>query len=177
MAAPFQNDLSSIFLAEREGLIRIAARITDSRADAEDIVQQVWLRLERVGEGTAIENGRAYLARLTRNLAIDQLRGRERRAALQGEIERLVTEADDAPGQERIVDSLVILSRVRAAADGLGEPTRTIFGLNRFGGLSHKAIATKLGISTTTVENHIRKALAVLAAARDGNPGAGGDLG
>jgi hypothetical protein len=65
-------------------------------------------------------------------------------------------------------DAARVLERVRAAAQDLPEPTRTIFRLNRFEGLSQQSIARQLGVSTTTVENHIRRALDALAAARDG---------
>jgi RNA polymerase sigma-70 factor (ECF subfamily) len=85
-----------------------------------------------------------------------------------GQILAMLSETDDAPGPDRITDSITILSRVRAAAQALPEPTRTIFRLNRFEGMSQRAIAEQLAISTTTVENHVRRALDALARARDG---------
>ncbi len=60
------------------------------------------------------------------------------------------------------------LQRVLDAAGHLPEPTRTIFRLNRLQGLTQAEIARRLGVSVTTVENHVRTALQRLAWARSG---------
>ena len=51
------------------------------------------------------------------------------------------------------------LQRVLDAAGHLPEPTRTIFRLNRLQGQTQAEIARRLGVSVTTVENHVRGAL------------------
>jgi RNA polymerase sigma factor (sigma-70 family) len=165
------TSLADLIAAERPTILRTAERITGNRADAEDVAQSLWLRVQGIEDEAAIAQPRAYLHRLIRNLSLDLLRTRHRRERLATEIEQLVSGIDEAPGQERIVGSLVLLRRVRAAAEALPEPTRTIFGLNRFERVTHREIARRLGISTTTVENHIRRALEVLASARDGSAG------
>jgi RNA polymerase sigma-70 factor (ECF subfamily) len=90
-----------------------------------------------------------------------------RRCEIEDEVQALLSEWDDSPGADRIVDSLLTLGRVKAAAQQLPEPTKSIFRLNRFEGLSQKAIAERMGLSTTSIENHIRRALDILACARD----------
>lgn len=160
--------LTSLILAERRALLRRVERLVDDPADAEEVVQSMWLKVQSVDDARPILSKRAYLFRLARNLALDFRRSQHRRGRLADEVQNILTESDDAPGQDRIVDSTQVLERVRAAALALPEPTRTIFRLNRFEGESQQAIARRLGISTTTVENHIRRALAALAGARDG---------
>lgn len=166
---PDRSPLADLIAAERLTILRSAERITGNRADAEDVAQSLYLRVHSLEDEAAIRQPRAYLRRLVRNLSLDLLRSRRRRERLAAEIEQLVSSIDDTPTQDRVVGSLVVLRRVRAAAEALPEPTRTIFRLNRFEQVTHREIAVRLGVSTTTVENHIRRALDVLAAARDGS--------
>jgi RNA polymerase sigma-70 factor (ECF subfamily) len=162
-------DLSSLMISERASLLMRVERIVGNRADAEEVTQTLWFRIQRVGDDPPILRKRAFLFRLAGNLALDLRRGRMRQTEVHAQVRALLMEEDDAPGPDRIVDSIVILGRVRAAAQALPEPTRTIFRLNRFEGLSQTAIAARQGISTTTVENHVRRALDLLAWARDGD--------
>lgn len=160
--------LASLIITERSALLRRVERLVDDPADAEEVVQSMWLKVQGVADDRPILSKRAYLFRLARNLALDMRRSQRRRGRLADEVQGILIERDEAPGQDRILDSTLVLERVRQAALALPEPTRTIFRLNRFEGETHKAIAQRLGISTTTVENHIRRALDALAAARDG---------
>ncbi|PNU02206.1 sigma-70 family RNA polymerase sigma factor [Novosphingobium guangzhouense] len=160
--------LSSLIIAERNALLRRAERLVGNPADAEEVVQSMWLKVQGLTDDQPILSKRAYLFRLARNLAFDMRRSQQRRGRLADDVQGILTESDDAPGQDRILDSARVLERVRQAALALPEPTRTIFRLNRFEGETHKGIARRLSISTTTVENHIRRALEALAAARDG---------
>ncbi|QFY11747.1 RNA polymerase sigma-70 factor [Nonomuraea phyllanthi] len=61
------------FEEHRSLLTGVAYRILGSVADAEDVVQEAWLRWSRVDE-TEVEDPRAYLVRVTSRLAIDRLR-------------------------------------------------------------------------------------------------------
>jgi RNA polymerase sigma-70 factor (ECF subfamily) len=161
-------ELTQLMMTERSTLVRSVERILGNRSDAEEVAQSLWLKIQHVSDHPPIIRKRAFLFRLARNLALDWKRGDQRRVRLHDAAQRLLSEVDESPGQDRIVDSLVMLRRVRAAALELPEPTRTIFHLNRFEGATHKMIAEQIGVSTTTVENHIRRALDRLAVARDG---------
>ena len=65
---------TEIFEAERPRLVGIATRVLDDRAEAEDIVQQAWLRLHRTD--TEIESLPAWLTTVTTRLCLDRLRAR-----------------------------------------------------------------------------------------------------
>ncbi|WP_210503216.1 sigma-70 family RNA polymerase sigma factor [Nocardioides xinjiangensis] len=71
-------DQTEIFEAERPRLLRLAGRVLDDHAEAEDVVQQAWLRLDRAvsGDGTDIENLPAWLTTVTTRLCLDRLRAR-----------------------------------------------------------------------------------------------------
>ncbi|GAB3015830.1 DNA-directed RNA polymerase sigma-70 factor [Nocardioides flavus (ex Wang et al. 2016)] len=66
------------FEAERPRLLALAGRVLADRDEAEDVVQQAWLRLDRAvtRDGTAIENLPAWLTTVTTRLCLDRLRAR-----------------------------------------------------------------------------------------------------
>ncbi|HYJ26589.1 MAG TPA: sigma-70 family RNA polymerase sigma factor [Nocardioides sp.] len=71
-------DRTEGFEAERPRLLGIATRVLGDHAEAEDVVQQAWLRLDRAvaQDGTDIENLPAWLTTVTTRLCLDRLRAR-----------------------------------------------------------------------------------------------------
>ena len=71
-------DQVKAFEAERPRLLALAGRVLADHAEAEDVVQQAWLRLDRATtrDGTDIENLPAWLTTVTTRLCLDRLRAR-----------------------------------------------------------------------------------------------------
>jgi RNA polymerase sigma factor (sigma-70 family) len=71
-------DRTEGFEAERPRLLGIATRVLGDHAEAEDVVQQAWLRLDRAvtRDGTEIDNLAAWLTTVTTRLCLDRLRAR-----------------------------------------------------------------------------------------------------
>ncbi|KGN41201.1 sigma-70 family RNA polymerase sigma factor [Knoellia aerolata] len=67
-------DQTEAFLLERPRLVAIASRVLDDHVEAEDVVQQAWLRLHRTD--TEIESLPAWLTTVTTRLCLDRLRSR-----------------------------------------------------------------------------------------------------
>jgi RNA polymerase sigma-70 factor (TIGR02957 family) len=67
------NHEADVFEEYRELLLSVAYELTGSVADAEDVVQEAWLRWNRADQ-EQVANPRAYLARLTTRAALDRLR-------------------------------------------------------------------------------------------------------
>jgi RNA polymerase sigma factor (sigma-70 family) len=67
-------DDTEVFEAERPRLQRLAARILDDHAEAEDVVQQAWLRLQR--QSGELDSLPAWLTTVTTRLCLDRLRSR-----------------------------------------------------------------------------------------------------
>ncbi len=161
--------LTRLLVRERPSLLRIAQRIVGSAPAAEDVTQSLWLRVQRIEDDPPIANRRAYLYRLATNLAVDHARSEERRDDIHAQAQALLWDSNPTISPERIIDSFHTLQRVKVAAENLPEPTRSIFRMNRIEGLTQREISARIGVTTTTVENHIRRALTALGRARDGN--------
>lgn len=159
--------LSRLLQSERSSLLRLAERIVGSVAAAEDVTQRLWLRIQRVENDPHIANKRAFLFRLASNLAIDHVRSERSRAAVLAEAQAFLWNEIETPNPEQAAISAAELARVLAAAATLPEPTRSIFRLHRFDGLRQSDVAVRYGVSVTTVEKHVRRALAILRDARD----------
>jgi RNA polymerase sigma-70 factor (ECF subfamily) len=72
------DDGTAVFAAERRRLTGIAYRITGSLADAEDIVQEAWLRFSRNAAAETIERPAAWLTTVTARIALDHLKAARR---------------------------------------------------------------------------------------------------
>ncbi|MFT4090494.1 MAG: RNA polymerase sigma factor [Asticcacaulis sp.] len=159
--------LSRLLISERSSLLRLAQRILGNFSAAEDVIQSAWFKIQRVEDYPPIHNPRAYLYRLASNLALDHMRAARRRA-VDTEIEDILWYEDDTPSPENQTFSRLEYERVMAAEALLPEPTREMFRLNRFEGVTQREIAKRFGVSPTIVERHIRRALLALDRARNG---------
>jgi RNA polymerase sigma-70 factor (ECF subfamily) len=155
-----------MFRAHYGGLCSCVYRLMGSRADAEEVVQEVMRRVwERrvvfAPQGT-IEN---YLYRAVRNEAVNRRLRRDRERAW---YERAAATPDEEcgmssmpsvrPVDERLEDE-ELLAAVRRAVETLPERCRLIFELKWEQELRYQEIADALGISVKTVENQLLKAL------------------
>jgi RNA polymerase sigma factor (sigma-70 family) len=72
-------DLENRFTEHREHLRRVAHRVLGSHAEAEDAVQEAWLRVQAAPDDAPIENPRAWLTTVVSRVALNQLRSRTAR--------------------------------------------------------------------------------------------------
>ena len=159
--------LIATFTKVRPRLEAVAQARTGNRATAEDIMQDVWIRLENARPEQVIDNPVGYITRVANNLVSDHMRKERRRAGIDSEVADLLCDGDDAVTPERALIGRERLEAVRAALDDLPEKTRRIFLMNRIEGIPHRRIAEMLGVSDEAVYYHIRRALERLAVLRD----------
>jgi RNA polymerase sigma factor (sigma-70 family) len=153
--------LKAIFLAERPMLLRLlTARMRDPDL-AEDVLQEVWLKLDVAASGP-IADPAAYLYRMANNLAFDKRRSDIRRSGREGVW--LSTQADEAdePDAERQLLAREKLVRLQAAISALPERTAHIFRRYRLDGIPRRDIAIEEGISVSAVEKHLKRAYQVV---------------
>ena len=137
--------------ALRPLLFAIAYRMLASVGDAEDIVQEAFLRYQRaLGEGTRIESTRAYLSAVTTRLAIDHLRSaRVRRESYVGQWlpEPLLTDGgkEDPAGHAEQADSLSMAFLL--VLERLNPVERAVFLLHDVFGYGYDEVARIVGKS------------------------------
>ncbi|MDD2864402.1 MAG: RNA polymerase sigma factor [Methylococcales bacterium] len=126
-------------------------------SDADDLVQEVYLRALTYPLSSAILKPRAFLFRIATNLVVDHVRKQSyRQHDNYEEIEcRTIT---TMLGPEDSVCGAQRLKKFRDALAQLPADHRQAFLLNRFDGLSHVEIAQFMGISDKTVQRYIAKA-------------------
>jgi RNA polymerase sigma-70 factor (ECF subfamily) len=129
-------------------MFSIAYRMTGSVSDAEDIVQEAFLKATRAEVG-GTDNPKAYLATITTRLAIDHLRSaRVRRESYVGTWlpEPLVGEADHAPGPAELAETSDSLSMAfLVLLESLSPPERAVFLLREVFGYGYPEIADVTG--------------------------------
>ena len=147
-----KKNLPPVFARIRDALRRRGS----SRQDAEDIVQEAWVRLASYEREQVVEKPEAFLMQTALNLAIDEHRGR----VVHGEqvvLEEVIL-VDESPPVESIVLARERMQRVAHCLGRLTDKNREIFLAHRLDGLTYREIADRHGLSTSTVEKHIAKA-------------------
>ena len=145
------------FAELRPALFALAYRITGNRADAEEIVQDAFVRLHDAGAKDAVRSLKAYLATITARLSLNRLRDqRARRESYIGEWlpEPLVTGDDSGVRTEDVSFALlVVLERLSPAE-------RVVFVLRHAFDLPFEEIAPVVGHNVVTCRKIFSRARA-----------------
>jgi len=148
MATDWQATLSRV----RGALMRRGRTVHD----ADDLVQEAWVRLACYEREQPVDKPEAFLMRAALNLSIDTHRARVTR----GE-EVLLDEVvlvDTSPGVEATLLGRERIARLSVCLRRLSEKTRVIFLSHRVDGLTYQEIAQRHELSISTVEKHVAKA-------------------
>ncbi|ULQ47270.1 sigma-70 family RNA polymerase sigma factor [Flagellatimonas centrodinii] len=142
-------------------VLRILQRRLGNEQDADDLAQETYIRAWRYRNRDP-ESLKAVLFRIAINLAFS--RGRQDRThntAGTVAVDDLDLEADELPVDEQVAHDEQ-MSLIVAAVETLPERCRQVFVLSRFHGLRHREIAERCRISTSMVDQHITRALALI---------------
>ena len=170
VTAPAKSALMEAYFEKRTLLVRYFTRLLGDANWAEDLVQDLYVRLSAMPEVPEAADPAAFLFRMGHNLYLNQLRarlsGRAREAAWQslsagsgGEVA-----VDVSPSPEDQAHGRQQMRLFQAALDSLPEKTRVIFRLHRIDGIPQAEVAARLGISLSSVEKHLSAALKALTA-------------
>jgi RNA polymerase sigma-70 factor (ECF subfamily) len=169
-SAPNQttSGLAAVLEANRRALNRFLAARGASPHEAEDILQEVFLKLGKLPTGP-IADPLAYLYRMADNLLLDARRSRTRRSAREEAwtaARHGIGEIDNQPSAE---DQLIARERLNLVRQALGRlPERTLYIFRRFrlDEIGQRQIAAELGITVSAVEKHLQRAYRALFDAR-----------
>jgi RNA polymerase sigma-70 factor (ECF subfamily) len=159
------SPLLEAYFARRAELVRFFTLRLRSQAAAEDLVQDIYLRLAGAEPGPEIRNPVSYLYRLGSNLMLDRIRGERRSAARDAawrDSQRTVlggAEIAEEPDAAQTLAARQRLAEVVEALKSLSPQTQRVFRMHKFEGLSHAEVAAALGISRSAVEKHMIAAL------------------
>lgn len=137
--------------------------------EAEDLIQEAYLRVVEYCERGQVREPERVLVRAVSNLLLNQERDQRRRPIVSQAIEELSL-VDPAPLPEERVMANQRLKHVIRALESVEDRAREAFLLHRVDGLSYPQIARQLGVSVSTVEKRIAWVMAVLmdASRREG---------
>ena len=155
---PNLRDLEELYDTHHRRALALAGRIVGSQAEAEDVIQEVFLAAWRLGHTYNAARGsvRSWLLTMVRHRAIDVLRGRGRRPRCVVLEDFHWVDYGDLAGQvARNVDGQV----VRQATANLSPEQREVIELAYFAGLSHSEIATQLALPLGTIKGRMRLGL------------------
>ena len=146
-------------------VFRLAFRMTGNEEDAEDVVQETFLRAyKQLDKYEARSSFSTWLYRIASNYSLDLIRmrkrhedKRERGTAEDRDI--LQTIPVDSPGPDRIMYGTQVQERVNEALNGLSPQERTAFILRHFEGLSIEEIGSTLGTGTNATKHSIFRAV------------------
>jgi RNA polymerase sigma-70 factor (TIGR02957 family) len=152
-----QLDAASVFDEHRGLLVSVAYRVLGSVSDAEDAVQEAWLRWSGV-DHSRVDDPRAFLVRVTTRLAIDRLRrAKARRESYVGPWlpEPILTRqdlAEDAAMAESVSMAMLVV------LETLSPLERAVFVLREAFGMPYAEIADVLGRKEEAVRQLARRA-------------------
>src|ERR1700730_4881032 len=166
LSAEDSNSLEGLFELHHDRVFRTAHRVTGSAADAEDVLQTVFLRVARGQESAvAAENPQAYFARAAINASLDLLRSRKRSKSVaiddvenRASMAAFVSKHDPAKSQE----DRELRELLSEALSRLGPTAAQMFALRYFEGYGNGEIASIMKTSALVVGVTLHRARARL---------------
>jgi RNA polymerase sigma factor (sigma-70 family) len=165
---PRPSPLMVTYLSRRDALARFLTARVGSREEAEDLLQELFLKVDRTPPVADLRDPAAYLFRMAANLARDRRREQHRarvREADWVDTQNIVLGSqaiDDTPSAEAAHGAKQRVAAIRKAIERLSPQCRRVFLLHKFEGLSHEDVARRVGITRSTVEKHMHTALKYL---------------
>lgn len=162
------QQLMATYLAKRENLLRFLAARVGSRALAEDIVQELFLKLASVDADLPVDNPNAMIYRMAANLSVDHLRQRRRALARDKAWREVALPPMGEPVADQVSPEQAWAARQRLVAlmeavDALPPRMQQAFRLCKLEERSRDEAAEIMGVSVKAVERQITAALKALA--------------
>jgi len=160
MTRPVPALIEKLFQEQYSSLQAFFRRRVQSRSEASDLAQEVYLRMLRVGDVDGIRNPEAYLFTVAANLLKEQSVSADRRGRV---IDIEDAQAEEAlrehPSFEGNLDATRRIGRLQEVLEQLTPKCRAVVVLQYQHGLSYQEIGERLGISSNMVKKYLAQAL------------------
>jgi RNA polymerase sigma-70 factor (ECF subfamily) len=141
-------------------VFRLAFRMTGNEIDAEDMVQETFLKAwKQIGKFDGRATFGTWLHRICANCSLDHLRARKRKQELADGTDPLAQTPTGAPSPERLALSSEIGGILIAALDDLSEMERAAFVLRHYEGRSIEEISAVLGVQPGAAKHSVFRAV------------------
>lgn len=151
-----QQEFKTYILPIKNKLFRFSYNIVNDEVEAEDVVQEVFIKLWKQRDNMdQINNVEAWCMRVTRNLSIDKIRSKHHRT--EGFQEGFDMK-DDAPSPYQETAGSDLFSKIKNLMQRLPEKQRMVMELRDIEGFSYQEVADALEISLDQVKVNIYRA-------------------
>ena len=147
--------VSAAFLINHDFLKRYLGRFFSDRQDIEDVAQEAYLRAYVAEQQKEIEQPKAYLFRIARNLALTELTKKSKKITDYLEESGASVVIDWGAAADSEVEAEESLGLYCEAVAALPEKCRQVFLLRKVHGLAHKEIAERMSLSVSSVEKYL----------------------
>lgn len=138
-----------------------ASYLLGNAVEAEDVAQEVLIKLWRRGGGVDPDRLGAWLLRVTRNACTDVLRRRQRTAeviSIRRATEPTADHPSPGPSPERLAAGTQLGAKILSALNDLNEPARSVVILREIQGLSYQEISDVTDIPVNTIRVTLHRA-------------------
>lgn len=158
--------LAGTFASLRPEILRFLSVRCGDASDAEDLLQDLWIRLAALKTGP-IANPRGYLFRMANNMALNQSRSRRRAMSRDrswigeqgGEVTNIEERPDPEPSAHETISRRQEAEILHRAIQELPPGAQRALRLHRFDGHDQLEVARIMGISLSGVEKHLASAM------------------
>lgn len=154
-----RSAVTGAFLESAGFLKKFLSRFLRMQQDIEDVAQEAYLRAYVAEQRESIEQPKAFLFRVAKNLALTRLARKSR------QITDYIEEAGDIAGMETAassdeeIEAQQCFSLYCEAVASLPAKCRQVFLLRKVHGLCHKEIAERMALSVSSVEKYLREGI------------------
>lgn len=164
-----RGDLLAYYKDCQPEIVRFLIHKLKSVFAAEDVAQELYIKICRFDAVTPVSNPRSYLFKMAANLAIDHQRSETRRSEILEDVKPMEIDIPTAPSPESTLLSEQSVIALQECLSKMPVIKRKIFYLNRFEHKSHREIAEIVGLSPSAVFKHLRSVVDKLAEINDAN--------
>lgn len=151
--------ISRVFIENSTFLKMFLTRFLKCEQDIEDIVQEVYLKARTAENKTSIQQPKAFLFSVAKNLALNELnrKSRQMTSSIEECLSNVPVELTESVESE--IEANQSLKAYCEAVEGLPEKCKKVYLLRKVHGLPRKEIAERMNLSLSSVEKYLKQGI------------------